>query len=150
MSIAFSLHLLAATLWVGGMFFAYTALRPVAGSLLAPPLRLALWEQVFTRFFKWVWIFTLILPITGYYLIFYQFSGMANVGMAVHIMQLTGWVMIIIYAYLYFIPFKNLKINIIEKKLPLAAECLNIIRKGILINLSLGIITILIASTHRF
>ena len=37
MAIAIPLHLLAAVIWVGGMFFAYMALRPVAASLLEPP-----------------------------------------------------------------------------------------------------------------
>lgn len=150
MSIAFSIHLLAAALWVGGMFFAYVALRPVAASLLEPPLRLELWQQVFTRFFKWVWVFILVLPLSGYYLIFFQYSGMANVGFAVHIMQLSGWIMILMFLHLYFSPYKKLRINITEKKLPQAAECLNKIRKIILINLTLGVLTILIASTHRF
>ena len=46
MAIAIALHLLAAVIWVGGMFFAYMALRPAAASLLEPPLRLPLWSQV--------------------------------------------------------------------------------------------------------
>ena len=32
MYIAITLHLLAVVIWVGGMFFAYMALRPVAAS----------------------------------------------------------------------------------------------------------------------
>jgi len=150
MSIAFSLHLLAAALWVGGMFFAYTALRPVAASLLEPSVRLALWQQVFKRFFVWVWIFILILGLSGYYLIFFRFMGFSNVGAAVHIMQLVGLSMFLIYAYVYFRPYKKFKIYLSEGKLPQAAECLNIIRKGIATNLGLGLITIFIASTHRF
>ncbi|MEY3672815.1 MAG: hypothetical protein RI904_2472, partial [Pseudomonadota bacterium] len=34
------LHLLAALVWVGGMFFAHNALRPMAASVLQPPERL--------------------------------------------------------------------------------------------------------------
>ena len=150
MSIAYTLHLLAAALWVGGMFFAYVALRPVAASLLEPPVRLELWKQVFDRFFVWVWAFIFILIGSGYYLVFFRFLGFANVGMPVHIMQSIGLIMIFIYAYLYFVPFKKLKINISEGKLPDAAGCLNTIRKGIAVNLSLGLITIIVASTHRF
>lgn len=40
MSIALILHILAAVIWVGGMFFAYVVLRPVAAGQLQPPLRL--------------------------------------------------------------------------------------------------------------
>ena len=36
------LHLLGVLIWVGGMFFAYMALRPAAAQLLEPPQRLTL------------------------------------------------------------------------------------------------------------
>ena len=38
------LHLLAALVWVGGMFFAHTALRPTAASVLQPPERKLGWH----------------------------------------------------------------------------------------------------------
>jgi Predicted integral membrane protein len=45
--LAFSLHVLSATIWVGGMFFAYVILRPVAATQFEPAQRLTLWSQVF-------------------------------------------------------------------------------------------------------
>ena len=51
MGIALLLHLLAAVVWVGGMFFAYVALRPAAAQL-EPPARLTLWVGVFKIFFR--------------------------------------------------------------------------------------------------
>lgn len=50
MVLALVLHSLAAAVWVGGMFFAYMALRPAAGAL-EPPQRLTLWRGTFDRFF---------------------------------------------------------------------------------------------------
>lgn len=41
MPLAITLHVLSAVVWVGGMFFAWMALRPVAASLLEPPPRVA-------------------------------------------------------------------------------------------------------------
>src|SRR5690606_5692971 len=64
MSLLFPLHLLAAVVWVGGMFFAYMALRPAAATVLPPPQRLPLWTQTFRRFFPWVWITVVLLPVT--------------------------------------------------------------------------------------
>ena len=52
MSIAITLHLLAAMIWIGGMFFAYMVLRPAAVEVLELPVRLSLWVAVFRRFFK--------------------------------------------------------------------------------------------------
>jgi uncharacterized membrane protein len=54
MAFGIAIHALAAVLWVGGMFFAYMVLRPSAGPLEAP-VRLQLWDRVFSRFFPWVW-----------------------------------------------------------------------------------------------
>ena len=48
MIILIALHVLAAVVWVGGMFFAYMVLRPSAGLLVAPA-RVALWQRVFGR-----------------------------------------------------------------------------------------------------
>ena len=37
MTFALMLHVLAAAVWVGGMFFAYMVLRPVAAQLMLAP-----------------------------------------------------------------------------------------------------------------
>jgi uncharacterized membrane protein len=89
-----ALHLLAAVVWVGGMFFAYMALRPVAATLLEPPQRLPLWTQTFMRFFPWVWLSILLLTATGYVMVLGVFGGMGAVGLHVHLMQGLGWIMI--------------------------------------------------------
>jgi len=43
MAYAVTLHILGAVIWVGGMFFAYMALRPAIVETLEPPFRLKLW-----------------------------------------------------------------------------------------------------------
>ena len=45
---------LGVVVWVGGMFFAYVCLRPVAAAQLPPPQRLPLWRCVFDLFLNWV------------------------------------------------------------------------------------------------
>ena len=55
-SLAYTLHVLAAMIWVGGMFFAWMILRPAAMAALDGPARLKLWVNVFQRFFVWVWV----------------------------------------------------------------------------------------------
>ena len=74
-SLAYSLHLLAALIWVGGMFFAWMILRPAAVTALEGPVRLKLWVEVFQRFFVWVWLAVVILPISGVGLLQMRFSG---------------------------------------------------------------------------
>lgn len=146
MPVAITLHILSAVVWVGGMFFAWMALRPVAARLLEPPLRLPLWSQTFARFFPWVWAAVVLLPASGYWMIFETFEGMQNVGLHVHVMQLTGIVMIGIYLHVFFAPYRGLKRAIAAGDFPAAGKHLAVIRRLIGINLVLGMITIVIAT----
>lgn len=146
MSVAITLHILSAVVWVGGMFFAWMALRPVAARLLEPPLRLPLWSQTFARFFPWVWAAVVLLPASGYWMIFETFEGMQNVGLHVHVMQFTGIVMIGIYLHVFFAPYRGMKRAIAAGDFPAAGRHLAVIRRLIGINLALGLITIVIAT----
>ena len=146
MPVAITLHILSAVVWVGGMFFAWMALRPVAARLLEPPLRLPLWSQTFARFFPWVWAAVVLLPASGYWMIFETFEGMQNVGLHVHIMQLTGIVMIVIYLHVFFAPYRGMNRAIAAGDFPAAGKHLAVIRRLIGINLVLGLITIVIAT----
>lgn len=150
MIIALPLHLLAAVIWVGGMFFAYVCLRPVAASQLEPPLRLALWNSVFARFFRWVWIAVVALPVTGYWMIFSHFGGMANVGWPVHAMQGIGLLMIALYLALYFGPYPELMRAVKEERWPDGGKALNRIRQIVATNLVLGLVTVVLASGGRW
>lgn len=149
MFIAISLHILAATIWVGGMFFAYSFLRPVAADVLEPPKRLALWVQVFAKFFNWVWLTIILLIVTGHYMTA-QFGGLANVGKHVHVMMLLGYIMMGIFMHVYFAPFKRLKAAVAQQEWPIGASNLNTIRKLVLLNLTLGLLTIFIGSAGRY
>ena len=150
MSIALSLHLLAAVVWVGGMFFAYLCLRPVAAAQLEPPLRLALWNQVFARFFRWVWLAVVLLPVTGYWMIFAGFGGMENMSWSIHTMQATGLLMIAIYLFLFFGPYPELRRAVNDQRWPDGAAALNRIRQLVLTNLILGLITVAVAGGGRW
>ncbi len=145
-SIAISLHVLSAVVWVGGMFFAYMALRPVAAKLLEPAVRLSLWSRTLTRFFIWVWLAVIILPVSGYWMIFSAFNGFAGVAWYVHIMQALGVIMILIYLHVFFAPFKRLRRAVNEENFQEAGKNLAQIRKLIGINLLIGLFTIITAA----
>lgn len=145
-----ALHLLAAVVWVGGMFFAHQALRPAAASVLEPPQRLPLWIHTFKRFFPWVWLAIALLIVTGYTMVFQVFGGMAGVGLHVHIMQGLGWLMILLYMHVFFVPFKRMQRAVATGDFPAAAAQLAQIRRFVGINLSLGLIVIAIASGGRY
>lgn len=149
-ALAIGLHALSAILWVGGMFFAYQILRPVAARQFDPPQRLQLWSQVFSRFFPWVWLSVILLPTTGYWMVFKLFGGMAAVGLHVHIMQGLGWLMILLFLHLYFAPFRRLREAVVTEQWPEAGRQLNQIRLIVGINLGLGLIVSAVAVGGRY
>jgi uncharacterized membrane protein len=51
MSLIQALHGIAATAWIGGIFFAFMALRPAANKSLEPKERLKLWQSAYIHFF---------------------------------------------------------------------------------------------------
>ena len=106
MTLLVALHVLAAVIWVGGMFFAYLVLVPSAGPL-EPPARLALWQRVFGRFFPWVWASIAALLISGYAMLFLHFGGFAGAPVHINIMQVTGILMIMLFLHLYFAPWRR-------------------------------------------
>lgn len=144
-AIAIAMHVVAAAVWVGGMFFAYVVLRPTAASI-EPPQRLALWAGVFKRFFPWVWMSVMVLIATGYWLIFGWFSGFANSPDYVHLMHLLGWIMAVLFAYLYYWPYKQFVSSVEAQNWQDAGAAMDRIRQIVLTNLVLGIL-LLVAIT---
>lgn len=149
MSIAIALHALAAVIWVGGMFFAYYCLRPVAASQLPPELRLPLWSQVFKRFFPWVWLSIVVLLVTGTFMII-GLGGMAMAGHHVHLMLVIGIVMMLLYAHVFFNPYQTLRRAVAVQDWLSGADALNKIRLIIRINLALGLFVVLIGAGGRY
>jgi len=149
MSYLIPLHLLSAVIWVGGMFFAYMALRPAAGSL-EPPFRLKLWRDVFARFFPWVGVAVVVLVVTGYMMIETAFGGFAGAPPHVHVMQATGWLMIVLFGWLLMSPHRALRKALDANDIPAGARALARIRHIIAVNLALGIVTIVLGASGRY
>ncbi len=149
MVLGLAVHILAAVIWVGGMFFAYVALRPSAGPL-EPALRLPLWHRVFSRFFPWVWACVVALLASGYGMVFLGFGGFAGVGPHVHAMQATGIVMVLLFLHLFFAPWQRLRRALAAGDLPGAGRNLEQIRILVAINLALGLITVVIGASGRY
>jgi uncharacterized membrane protein len=149
MAIALVLHLLAATVWVGGMFFAYMVLRPVAAGTLEAPQRLTLWVRVFTGFFPWVWFAVISLLLTGYPLLFGVFGTMANAPIFVHLMQALGLIMMAIFAHVFFAPFRRLKRAVSAEDWEAGGRQLAQIRRMVGINLVLGLMVVVMAGGGR-
>jgi uncharacterized membrane protein len=149
-SLYITIHVLAVIVWVGGMFFAHVCLRPVAVTELEPPFRLKLWVGVFGRFFPVVWGAVILLPLTGFLMIFSIWQGFEATPLYVHIMNGLGFLMIFIFMHVYFSPYKKLKIAVAEEQWPVGAAALAQIRQLVGINIILGALVTLVASAGRY
>ncbi len=146
MNIAMPLHVLAVVIWVGGMFFAHMALRPVAAAQLQPPVRLPFMQAVLSRFFPWVWVCVLSILFSGLWMIFSVYGGFAGLALHVHIMTGLGLIMMLVFIYIYFVPYNRLGKQIRIEDWPRAGASLAQVRQLIGFNLILGLITVLISS----
>jgi uncharacterized membrane protein len=150
MSISLALHVIAAIIWVGGMFFAHMILRPSAVQVLEPPLRLALWVQVFKRFFFWVWLSIIIVLATGYRMVFGFYGGFGNIGTHIHIMHGLGIVMVLIFMHVFFAPYRKLRHAVVVEDYPEGGRKLGQIRTLVGINILLGLATAAVATAGRY
>ncbi|MDR9499567.1 MAG: CopD family protein [Hydrogenovibrio sp.] len=144
-----SLHVIAAVIWVGGMFFAYRVFRPAAAATLEPPERLRLWRQIFRRFFFFVWLSILFLFVSGYADFFWRFGGhgphylLTMIGI--------GWVMLALFATLYFVLYKRFARQVDAEEFAEAGKTLNTrIRPVIAVNLTLGMIAFVLGAAGPF
>lgn len=150
MFIAVVLHVVAVVIWVGGMFFAYGCLRPVAGAQLEPPARLTLWAGVFERFFPWVWAAVITILASGFWLIFGALGGMGAVGVHVHIMLSLGVLMMLIFLHVFFAPYRRLTRAVAAQDWPAGGKALSQIRILVGINTALGLLTTLVGAGGRY
>ncbi len=147
MNLALFLHVIAVVVWVGGMFFAYMALRPIAASLLEPPQRLSLWAGVFDRFFPWVWVAVVLIMGTGLYML--NLVGGLDAPFFILAMLLLGVAMMLIFAHVFFAPYRRLKRAVSGQDWKSGGAALGQIRRLIGVNLSIGFITIAVAMLGR-
>ena len=140
------LHVLGVVVWVGGMFFAYMALRPAAAAL-DPPARLTLWRETFRRFFLWVWISVALILITGLHMT----VVMGGLGAPLYAlaMMILGILMMLIYFHVYFAAYRRLRRAVDAQDWPLAGKALGQIRQLVGLNLILGLVTITLATVGR-
>lgn len=147
-ALLYSLHVLAAVIWIGGMFFAWMVLRPAAVSELQAPERLKLWSEVLRRFFKWVWITVLVLPMSGIGMWHMRFEGLAAVPRYVHIMAGLFLVMLALFLRIQLLQLPELKRAVSTQSWPEGGAALGKIRQLVGINLLLGLLVVALASAR--
>jgi len=149
MILGHALHVLAAVIWIGGMFFAHLILRPSLVSL-EPSSRLPVWQRVFARFFPWVWLSIIALFGSGVSMVSLEFGGFSTLNGYVQVMMALGVLMTLIYLYVYFVPWRRFRAATTASDWTRADSQLRQIRWLVTTNLVLGLLNVVIGSTGRF
>jgi len=141
------LHVSGVVVWVGEMFFAHACLRPVAASLLEPPARLQLWGGIFARFFLWAGASIAAIVASGA-------AMLAAAGGAVPpawwAMSATGLLMVVVFVRIVTGPYAALRAAVDAADWKRGVTALGSIRQLVGLNLTLGLLTIVVATAGRW
>ncbi|MGA4634454.1 CopD family protein [Pseudomonas solani] len=144
----YAVHVLAALVWVGGMFFAWMVLRPAAVQALDAPARLKLWVEVFRRFFLWVWVAVVLLPVSGVGMMHMRFAGFDGAPRYVHIMMGLYIAMLALFLRVNALQLPELRRAVAAEDWPAGGAVLGRIRRLVGINLLLGLFLVAIAAAR--
>ncbi len=142
------IHLLAVIVWLGFMFIAFMVLRKSTAQTLAVSWHLKLWELVFLHFFNWVWGANFLLLVSGLFMI-YRSGGLANAAHYVQLMLLLGSLMFALFCYLFFSPYVHFSLAVKSHNWLQAEARLSSVRRTLLLNLILGILTLALVAIGR-
>ncbi|WP_375737935.1 CopD family protein [Pseudomonas boanensis] len=144
----YAIHLLAALIWVGGMFFAWMVLRPAAIETLEPPARLKLWVEVFRRFFVWVWVAVLVLPFSGAGMLHMGYASLEAAPRYVHMMIGLYIAMLALFLRVSALLLPQLRAAVSKQDWPAGGAVLGRIRRVVGFNLLLGMMLIAIVAAR--
>lgn len=129
-------HLAAGIVWMGGMALMILAIRPVAIAQLEPTQRLPLLAAVLSRFFTMVAVCVLLLLISGGVMLMGVDMRLAPKGW--HAMLGLGLLMCLIFGHIFFVPFRRMKLALMNDNLGAAGAQLAKIHPLVVLNFTLG------------
>jgi uncharacterized membrane protein len=147
-ALPYTLHVLAALVWVGGMFFAWLVLRPATVAALEGPARLRLWVEVFRRFFGWVWAAVAVLAISGIGMLHLRFSGFETAPRYVQVMIGGAIVMFALFMRVQALMLPELRAAVQAEDWAAGAGVLARIRRMVGVNLLVGLAVVGVASSR--
>ncbi len=148
-TVALIAHILAAVVWVGGMFFAHQVLRPAVGGLEPGP-RLMLWARVLSRFFGWVFAAIVLLLASGFGMVLGPYGGFAGIGLYIQLMMGLGILMMLLFLHLYFAPWRRFRAAVARQNWAEGGRQLTQIRILVTVNLVLGLVVVAIGGSGRY
>ena len=138
------LHLVAATVWMGGMAFMLLALRPAAIATLDAPSRARLMGAVWQRFFPVVLVAIVVLFATGshFFANLVRAARLAGsqggVPLGWNLMLVMGILMALIFGHIYASGYRRFKRAVAAQEWPVAAQAATQIQWLMATNFILG------------
>ncbi len=129
-------HLGAGVIWLGGMALVLGAVRPALLVQMPPPERMTLMAAVLSRFFVMVWVSIALLLCSGFWMLSMADLKLAPKGW--HAMSALGLTMCLIFAHIWFAPFRRLKAAVLCAEWTSAGKALGQIHTLVLVNFALG------------
>jgi uncharacterized membrane protein len=145
-----AIHLLGVVVWIGGMFFMLTCLRPAAAEVLEPPARVRLMHAALRRFFAAVSLAALLVLLSGAGMLGSVWRERASAGLAFN-MPLDWYAMIglflvmaVVFAHVRLTLFRRVERALADQAWPVAAAALLAIRWEVTVNLVIGVFVIVL------
>jgi uncharacterized membrane protein len=135
------LHVFGVVIWVGGMIFMHGFVRPAAADL-PPQVKLPLIQQILGRFF--IWVVVSIAAILGSGIAMMAMMG-PNAPAGVKAMAALGIVMMLLFGHIRFALYPKLRRAVQTQNWADGAAVLAKLRRWVGVNMTLGIVTIVIA-----
>ena len=139
-----AVHILAMATWIGGLAYTLFILRPSLG-LLDPTPRISVHLQTLRRFFRLVWHIMPISLATGWAMTIGKEGGLAHAPWYVNAMQGLAILMVAVFLWIFFGPYRRLRRAIRPQP-----QMLDAVRSLVTTNLALGVATVTVASLGHF
>jgi uncharacterized membrane protein len=149
MTVALPLHIVAAIVLLGGLFFASVVFRPIARDLdieTASTLR----QQVWSRFFAWGWVSLLLILATGIAMVFLRFGGFSGVPLIHRANMAIGIPAMALFGYVFFGPWREYRRRVARRDWSAAQEEIKRIHVLMGVIVGLGFVASVVSAIGRF
>jgi uncharacterized membrane protein len=149
MTVALPLHIVATIVWLGGLFLLCVVLQSTTRNMELKAA-LLLWHKVLSRFFVWAWISMALIVGSGIALVSLKFGGFAGAPALHRGNMLIGIPAIILYGYVYFVPWQRCRRAMARSDWGVAEKALAQARKIMTVVLALGLAASAVSAFGRY
>jgi uncharacterized membrane protein len=149
-TIAFPLHVLAALVFVGGVFSAVIMSHPLERGPNTEAAASVLWQQALSRVFAWAWSSLLLTVGTGIVMVFLKFGGFSGVPPIHRANMAIGIPAMLLFGYAFFKPWQRYRHAIAHGDPTVARQALSRVRRLMTVILGLGLLASVVSALGRY